>query len=321
LIRAHGKLGDVLILAGDRAGSIEQSKQLVAIAERLSAADTGNQAERRNLALAYLDYGFKRADRDQWQGALKDCQKAVQLLESVVAGGDRRSRRVLALAYSRTGDLLAWFAHEHAESLAMHQKAIDLVQSILADDPQNVDLRRILAWEVLLTGDEIGAQGDRNGALEKYRGSLKQLEALSADDVNDVQVRILEVMAIERLGSNFLQQGNAKSALVELQNSLAEGQSLAQRGSSNADLAWTLALDQFQMGQAHALLASDAKLSTSVRQEHWQQALAWYQRSIPGLTASTSGSFQETAETTLQEARSGVARCEQELSRLSASRR
>jgi non-specific serine/threonine protein kinase/serine/threonine-protein kinase len=321
LIRAHGKLGDVLILAGDRAGSIEQSKQLVSIAERLSLADPENQAERRNLALAYLDYGFKRADRDQWRGALEDCQKAVQLLESVVAAGDKRSRRVLALAYSRTGDLLSWFAHEHEESLAMHQKAIDLVQSVLADDPRNVDLRRIEAWEVLLTGDEIGGQGDAGGALEKYHASLKQLEALSADDANDVQVRILEVMATGRLGSAFLQQGNAKVALVELEKSLAEGQRLAQPGSSNADLAWTLALDQFQMGQAHALLAADVRLPSGVRQEHWQRGLVCYQKSIAGLTASTSGSFQEIAESTLKQARSGAERCEQELSRLSASRR
>jgi hypothetical protein len=202
----------------------------------------------------------------------------------------------------------------------MHQKAIDLVQSILVDDPQNVDLRRIQAWEVLLTGDEIGGQGDTAGALAKYRASLKQLQALSASDVNDVQVRVLEVMAVERLGSAFLQQGNAKAALVELENSLAEGRRLAQPGSSNADLAWTMALDQFQMGQAHTLLASDAKVPTSVRREHWQQALLWYQKSIPGLTMSTSGSFQEVAESTLKQANSGVVRCEQELSRLSASR-
>jgi serine/threonine protein kinase len=315
LIRAHGKLGDVLILAGDRAGSIEQSKQLVSIAERLSSADPGNQAERRNLALAYLDYGFKRADRYQWRGALEDCQKAVQLLESVVAAGDKKSRRVLALAYSRTGDLFSWFAHEHAQSLAMHQKAIDLVQSILADDPRNVDLRRIQAWEVLLTGDEIGGEGDAAGALERYRASLTQLEALSADDVNDVQVRVLDVMATGRLGSAFLQQGNAQAALLELEKSLAEGQRLAQPGSSNADLAWTLALDQFQMGQAHALLASDTKLPSVVRRTHWQQGLFCYQKSIPGLTASTSGSFQEIAESTLQQAHSGAERCERELNR------
>jgi non-specific serine/threonine protein kinase/serine/threonine-protein kinase len=315
LIRAHGKLGDMLSLSGDRAGSIEQSKQLVAIAERLSAADPTNQAERRNLALAYLDYGFKRADKDQWPGALADCQKAVTLLESVVAAGDTKSRRLLALAYSRTGELLSWFPHKHAESLAMHEKANDLVQSILKDDPQNVDLRRIAAWEVLLTGDEIGGQGNVGAALVKYDAAFEQMQALSAADVNDVQVRILTVMATQRVGSALLQRGKAREAMVELEKSLAEGSRWAKPGSSNQDLAWTLALDQFQMGQAHVLLASNAKLPAGLRREHWRQALGWFQKSIPGLTASTSGGFQEIAESTLKDARSGAARCEQELSR------
>ncbi len=321
LIRAHGKLSDTLALAGDRAGAIQQSEQLVAIAERLSAADPANQAERRNLALAYLDYGSKRANKEQWQAALQDCQKALPLLESVVAAGDKRSSRLLALAYSRNGDLLSRFAHRHAESVAMHQKAIDLVQSMLGEDPDNVDLRRIEAWEILLTGDEIGVQVDATKALEKYRTTVKKLQALSAADVNDVQVQILIAIATGRLGSAFLQQGNARAALVELENSLAQARRFAKPGSSNADLAWTMALDEFQMGQAHALLASDARLSPDVRRESWKQALLSYQRSLPELTAATTGIFQEMAQVTLQAAQSGVARCEQELNKLSASRR
>jgi eukaryotic-like serine/threonine-protein kinase len=321
LIRAHGKLGDILALAGDRAGAIQQSQQLVAIAERLSAADPANQAERRNLALAYLDYGFKRADKEHWQAALQDCQKAIPLLESVVAAGDKKSRRLLALAYSRNGDLLSRFAQKHAESIAMHQKAIDLVQSMLREDPDNVDLRRIEAWEILLTGDEIGVQGDATAALEKYRATVKDLQALAAADVNDVQVQILIAIATGRVGSAFLQQKNARAALVELESSLAQGRRFAKPGSSNADLAWTMALDQFQMGQAHALLASDLNLSANVRRENWQQALLSYQRSLPDLTAATSGIFQEMAQVTLQEAQSGVSRCERELNKLSVSRR
>jgi len=320
LIRAHGKLSDILMLAGDRAGALQQSTQLVAIAERLSSADPGNQAERRNLALAYLDFGSKRADKNQWQAALEDCQKALPLLESVVASGDKKSRRLLALAYSRNGDLLSRFAHRRAESMAMHQKAVDLVQSMLAEDPDNIDLRRIDAWEILLTGDEIGAGGNAGGALEKYRTALKKLQALSAADVNDVQVQVLVAIATGRLGSAFLQQGNAKAALAELENSLVQGRRFSKPGSANADLVWTLALDQFQMGQAHALLASEARLPPSARREQWQQALECYRRSLPDLTAATDGISQEMALTTLKEAQSGIARSEQELNRLSAGR-
>jgi serine/threonine protein kinase len=320
LIRAHGKLSDMLMLSGDRAGAIQQSTQLVAIAERLSSADPNNQAERRNLALAYLDFGSKRADKDQWGAALEDCQKALPLLESVVAAGDKRSRRLLALAYSRNGDLLSRFAHRRAESLAMHQKAVDLVQSMLGEDPDNIDLRRIEAWEILLTGDEIGAGGDAGVALEKYRTALKQLQALSAADVNDVQVQVLVAIATGRLGSAFLQQGNAKAALVDLENSLVQGRRFSKPGSANADLLWTLALDQFQMGQAHTLLASGRRLAPGARREQWQQAIECYRRSLPDLTAATNGIYQEMAQTTLKEARSEIAKCELALNRLSTGR-
>ena len=160
LIRAHGKLGDILILAGDRAGAIEQSKQLVAIAERLSVRRSG-AIKRSGATWPWLIWTTVRKEPtgNNGRAALEDCQKAVPLLESVVAAGDKKSRASLALAYSRTGDLLSRFAQQHAESLAMHQKAIDLVQSMLLEDPQNVDLRRIEAWEILLTGDEIGVPG------------------------------------------------------------------------------------------------------------------------------------------------------------------
>jgi tetratricopeptide (TPR) repeat protein len=319
LIRAHGKLSDVLIMAGDHAGAIQQSKQVLAIAERLSTADPGNRAERRNLALAYLDYGSKRAGQDDWQGALEDCQKSIPLLESVAAADpkDKNSRRVLALAYSRTGELLSQYAQKHAEALAMHQKAVDLVRSLLALDPQNTDLRRLEAWEISRTGDEIADQGDPAAALEKYRAALQTLRALSAADVNDAQVHTQIAIVTSRVGNAFLQQGNARTALVEFENSLAEGRRFAKPQSSNSDLLWAMAMDQFQMGQAHALLASDAKLPAGVRRESWQQAQLWYQRSLPGLAASTDG----MAQTMLNQARSGAARCQRELNRSPASRR
>jgi hypothetical protein len=62
-------------------------------------------------------------------------------------------------------------------------------------------------------------------------------------------------------------------------------------------------------------------LFANVRRENWRQALVSYQRSLPELTATTNGIFQEIAQVTWREAQGGVARREQELDKLSASRR
>jgi eukaryotic-like serine/threonine-protein kinase len=189
LITSHGKLSDALMGAGDRAGSLDQLHQLLPIAERLSAADPKNLADRRNLAGAYLDYGWKRADSANWKTGVDDCRKAAAMLESVVAAepGDKRTRRVLALAYERIGELLSTYGLQHAESLAMHKKALAIEDDLLSQDPQNTALRRLKAWETVDIGDELLAQGDVSGGLAKYREGLSTLQALSLADPKNVQ--------------------------------------------------------------------------------------------------------------------------------------
>jgi non-specific serine/threonine protein kinase/serine/threonine-protein kinase len=191
LITAHGKLSDSLMGVGDSAGSLDQLHQLLPIAERLSAADPKNLADRRNLALAYLDYGWKRAGSANWKTGVDDCRKAAAMLESLVAAdpGDKRTRRVLALAYERIGDLLSEYGQQHAESLAMHQKALAIEDDLLKQDPQNTVLRRQRAWETVGIGDQLLAQGDGSGGLAKYREGLSTLQALSLADPKNVQFK------------------------------------------------------------------------------------------------------------------------------------
>ena len=189
LITSHGKLSDALMGAGDTAGSLDQLNQLLPIAERLSAADPKNLADRRNLAGAYLDYGWKRADAANWKSGVEDCRKAAAMLESLTAAepGDKRTRRVLALAYERIGELLSTYGQQHAESLAMHNKALAIEDDLLKQDPENTTLRRLKAWETVDIGDELLAQGDASGGLAKYREGLSSLQALSLADPKNVQ--------------------------------------------------------------------------------------------------------------------------------------
>jgi serine/threonine protein kinase len=189
LITSHGKLSDALTGAGDPIGSLEQLHQLLPLAERLAAAEPKNLGDRRTLALAYLDYGWKRSDASNWRSGLEDCRKAASILEALAAAepGDRRTARVLALAYERIGDLLSTDGGEHAESLAMHRKALTIEDSLLKQDPQNTGLRRLRAWETVDIGDELLAQGDVSGGLEKYREGLSTLQLLSLADPKNIQ--------------------------------------------------------------------------------------------------------------------------------------
>ena len=290
LITSHGKLSDAFTGVGDPAGSLDQLRQLLPIAERLSAADPKNLEDRRNLALAYLDYGWKRANSANWKSGVEDCKKAASMLESLAAAepGDRRVGRVLALAYERIGDLLSGYGKQHAESLAMHRKALVIEESLLKKDAQNTGLRRLKAWETVDIGDELRAQGDAAGGLAKYREGLSTLRALSLADPKSIQFHKDLINVRAKIGAALLESGNATAALAELESTLSE---------LSIDDVPVMALTQFRIARAYELLKDR------------RHAQLWYQKSIPALEAANKRGLLAAADApALDQARLAVNR-------------
>jgi non-specific serine/threonine protein kinase/serine/threonine-protein kinase len=321
LLRTHGRLSDALTAAGDSAGSLEQLRQLLPIAERLSAADPKNLSDRRNLALAYLDHAWKSSGGGDWKAGLAECRKAVGMLEGVAAAdpSDKRTQRVLALAYGRLGELLSTYAREHSESLTMHQKALGVEQALLASDPHNTDLRRIQAWDILRSGEQIGAQHDWRGALGKYAIALEQFRGSSRADPKNAQFHLDVAFALADIGAAYLETGNANRALTELQNSLSEIALASKPGEPNAETLELTAMDQFRIAKANLQVASDGKRPVSQRAEAWRQAEGWFERSLPNLEEARKRGALIDGPQIIDEARTELARSRQQLSRLVSS--
>ncbi|HYL39422.1 MAG TPA: protein kinase [Bryobacteraceae bacterium] len=318
LQHTYGRLSDALTAIGDYAGSIEQLRQLLPIAERLSAADPKNLVDRRNLAAGYLDYAWKSSRGGDWKAGLAECRKAVGMLENLAAAdpADKRTQRILALAYGRLGELLSTYAHQHSESLSMHQKALSVEQALLASDPHNTDLRRIRAWDIVRTGEEMGALNDSAGALRKYASALDEFRDLSRADPNNAQFHLDVAEALTRIGAAYLEAGNAGSALTELQNSLSEIALVSRPGDPNAEALAVKAIDQFRIAKAHQQFASDKRRPASQRTEAWRQAETWFERSLPGLEeARRRGALEAVDSQMVDQARTELARCRQQLNR------
>ena len=273
LLRTHGLLSDALMGSGDLQGSVDQLKQLLPIAEKLSAADPGNLANQRNLALAYLDYGFKRSSLGDGTGGLEDCRKAVGMLESVAARDpkDKRSGRVLAVAYDRLGELLVTYQKQHAEALVMYEKALAAERALLDHDPRNTDVRRMAAWEIMRTGEEIIAEGDTTKALDRYRESLGEMQALSAADPKNVLFHLDIAAVLARIGAADLKLGHADAARTELQHSLSE----VALSPLDLDALEVKAQDEYRMGRAQEMAG------------HWREAESWFEQAIPTLEAAS----------------------------------
>ncbi len=323
LIRTHGRLSDALTASGDPAGSLDQLRQLLPIAERLAAADPKNLADRRNLALAHLDYGWKSSASGGWQAGLEECRKAVSMLEAVASAepGDKRTRRVLALAYGRLGELLSRYLHKHTDALALHEKALGLEQSLLAEDAHNTDLRRIAAWDGLRIGEELAAQGDTAGAQRRYELALVEMRELSRADPANALFHFDVASALARNGALHLDSGKFQPALSELQASLAEIAASSKPGAVNSDTLELTAMNQFRIAEAYRQMASTGKGPRSERIEYWRQAEAWYQRSLPDLTEASKRGVLEGDEARAPEiARAQMIRSGEEWKRLLANR-
>jgi eukaryotic-like serine/threonine-protein kinase len=298
LFFAHGKLGNALISVGDRSGGMEHERQLITISERLYASDSANVDNRRLLATAYLEYGSLEAQPGNWASGLANCRKAVAMFESLTAAkpNSKLRRRLLALAYSRTGYLLSEYAQNYRESLNLHDKALEILRSILRDGVPDVDIQRLEAWEILLGGGALYSLGDMAPALDRERKALQIFRNLSASDPKDMQLHIDIGKTLGYLGAAYLKIGNGHAAVSACRNSLAELALPKNSSSSDAESLAAMAYSQFHLAEAYALLASKPSLSRNARVDYRTQAQSWYRQSLPTLLeAKKQGiSFNET---------------------------
>ncbi len=229
------------------------------------------------------------------------------ILESLHVANPRSKglRRLLALAYSRTGSLLSNYEHNLRESLALHDRALELLRSILREGTLNVDVQRLEAWELLAGGDALRELDDADGALAREREALKVLRDLSASDSKDVILHVDIAAALGYMGAAYLKKKDGSDAISACQSSLAE---LARFNQLNSDALSIKAHSQIHLEKAYLLLALNPALSRIARADYETQAQSWYRQSLPTLLAvKQSGTPPDDVEEMIDEAQRGMA--------------
>ena len=272
---------------------------MLPIAEKLSAEDPNNLTNRRNLAGAHLDYGWKRSGLGDWKDGLKECEQAAAMLESVAAAdpSDQETSRVLAVAYERVAELLSSDEGRHAEALELEQKALAVEQRLLRQAPGNTDIERLKAWDTMRAGEEILAGGDLARALENYHDALDQFQELSEADPLNVQFHNDVAAVLGRIGAAHVAQGKANLAVTDFERSLGQIDNVARTGALDIDALEIKAQDQFRLAGAYE------------RAGQHRQAALWFERSIPALRLACDRNGLRGAEeaSMLAEAQSKVA--------------
>jgi tetratricopeptide (TPR) repeat protein len=140
--------------------------------------------------------------------AVKYARRETEIYTRLVAShaDDSELPNALGSSYLMLGRLAAKQGHLEEASRHLH-KAVEIRESLLKDDPDNVIVMRNLLMTYSRLGDLSGApfqentMGDTRRAVEYYRKSLALAEQLNANDPNDRLARMDLAMTLTRLGA------------------------------------------------------------------------------------------------------------------------
>jgi hypothetical protein len=99
-------------------------------------------------------------------------------------------------------------------------------------------------------------------------------------DPNDARNRRLTGFTLVKLGRVLTAKGQATAALATLNQALAVFRELARTAPTSDYLSHSFGNVYGQIGDTHAALAADSRVSRPQQRAHWTEACSWYQKSM-----------------------------------------
>jgi tetratricopeptide (TPR) repeat protein len=293
----YGKLSDLSWNSGEPGRALYQSRQTIANAEMLVAADANNKVYQRLLAVSRGDYGYKLFKiRGDTAAALPYMRRSIAGLEalSVADPTSVGVGRVLALIYSRTAEMLQREPRQVEEALALTEKAQKVLQPLVDRSPQNMDLRHLVAFSDLDIGEVLLEMGRLDSAAQHAQAALDAFRALAAADPKIAEYSHDSGRALAVLADIAERRGDAARAISLLHTALDGAASGS--GPENGYFRLSVAHEQSLYGKAFAMRAVDEHRVAAERQKDWQsardaygEALKIYEELLPSWAEAAAG--------------------------------
>jgi tetratricopeptide (TPR) repeat protein len=220
----------------------------IAVLEKLVAADPGQLAWQRDLAVAY---GRLAAVSGHWKAARDLHQKAVDLQKDVVAKDPANTawQRDLANLYQGLGDVQFGMGGEKPARAAKVAE-LDLREKLVEDAPSDTSLQHELALNYDRLGEMFHTIVNVSQARAAYLAGFEIHEKLVQHDPGNAQWQ--RDLARNRTGAGAFEsnKGNEKAGPALLQEALRLRTALVARDPANVD-------DQVDLRSTYLLIAED----------------------------------------------------------------
>ncbi|HXG83371.1 MAG TPA: protein kinase [Pyrinomonadaceae bacterium] len=191
----------------------------------------------RELATAYLKIGDVQgkpnmANTGDTAKALESYGKAAAILEKLVAADSQNAenRRDLSTALANIGRIQS-VSKDYMSALDTYRRVLEMRETLAADNPNNIEYRRLIADSRRLIGDALGeiyAMTEKTDLLDErlanYRQALEIEEgAAKLESPGGLQKRIIAIL-YQRIGSGSSDIGDATQNAEHFQAALENHQ-------------------------------------------------------------------------------------------------
>ena len=240
LARLHVKIGDVHESQARLSEALASLDAGLALARPLSAHPNAGADDFGLVVDALTSRGTVQTRSSDARGALASYREALAVASTwQQKRPSPRARRALAHVHGRIGTAQAETGDLQA-SVESQRRAVALCEELLAEDPEDLAVRRELRLVLSFLGNVLGVPafmnlGEVTEATQAYRRVLDLSRELSAADPRDARARLDLANAYWRLGTLTAERSPAESVDL-LQRGLEELASLSRAAADDLDL-------------------------------------------------------------------------------------
>jgi eukaryotic-like serine/threonine-protein kinase len=313
LVPNYGKLSDMMWSSGNSKSSLDYSSKAVVIAREVYRSNPSDPANELLYARDLLDHGFKVGGigHDRTTG-IAELEEGAALLEKISAEqpSNTNAPRLLALAYFRTANILQDNKNDFPAARDFYEKAIAATRAMIAQNPDNADLRRMIAYDHYSIAQLDTELGQTSSALSEDGQALPVFESLAAADPHNAQYQI-DVGEIHNHIAVLDENNRDESGAIQNWTTSFETLEKLPDSKNPQSMSGSVLLDdEFRIANAHMLLAFAPHAAPAIRNSECSLARSWFDRALPVYQqlhdANPQNSFSSTR---LNQTQSALARC------------
>ncbi|MET0986514.1 MAG: hypothetical protein ABW034_14025, partial [Steroidobacteraceae bacterium] len=311
LVRSCVMLSEMLIGQSIVQEALNLSREAVAAGDELLKDARASAEDRRYAATAYMTLGWEQGLLGDIERGMPSMTKAQALFEQIAAANPRdvTARRSLMLIAARIGDVyLDNIDPQPTKALPFYEQALQVVQSLLSQHPENVEFQRARAFVLTTMGEAQNSLGHAREALANHERALETVERFRAVDEADRLAQVATVFVLNGRGRSRFMLGEHEPALSDFSRAEDILRKAPPQSSEVAEIQLLPGLTYANLALVESALARRTSITARQRGEHSRQAHAWAHRAHAALQPLTRDVLEgPRARRLLAEARTAVA--------------